>query len=304
MSIVFDYTTFYNFYTNLGAVTDKVSVKVYDADYSAIKYDHKDTEQPFTYQGFVTREVPNNHPLITQHPGFFPYGCFIIFPEQQKPKKALYLVHPELHTVRMSGEAILTGDHYSFVINKGAVSEKALNFHKTEYVPSHVIAKNGKGCHYFNPLPKSFGLSPASLKDRLKHYLKPFAEPIYTMFSLPWRGQVNPPLSGGTARQSIVRRRTARHKNRSFNDLWRSLPIHKMVVICIKDLIDNTELMHVTVFAYDRLHHKTPWRTACYLRLPVSNMHNLPKLEAAIAQAFEGLQWDDFKEAPEPEFPL
>jgi uncharacterized protein YifN (PemK superfamily) len=63
-------------------------------------------------------------------------------------------------------------------------------------------------------------------------------------------------------------------------------------------------MMHVTVIAHDRLHHTTPWRVARHLQLPVANMNDVPKLEAAIARAFEGMKWDDFKEPPEPEFPL
>lgn len=306
MPIEFNYTTFYNYFTQIGEDTSEIKVHLYNADYSANKYDNNDHVQRFNYRGVVVRKLPNTHPIVAHHQNVYPFGCFITFPEKAKPQKELYIVSPQLFTIP-SGQHILTGDHFSFVVNKTSNPNKALHFHKTEYIPSYTNVAKGNARRLPSPMPKSFILTPSSLKRNLGGQLEGYIEPLYTIFRLPWHGHSDSPNAehvGGTSHQSIVRRRTAIHKNRKFKDLWRSLPIHKMVVICIKDIIDNTEFMHVTVFAYDRLHHKTDWRVARYLRLPVTDMQNVPKLETAIARAFEGMQWDDFKEAPQPDFPL
>lgn len=304
MAIEFDYNTFHSFYSELGEVTTEVKVHEYTADYSAMKYDKTGTVQPFCYRSFVTRKVPRNHPVISLHPRRFPHGCFVIFPEQHKPQKPLYIITPTLQTVRNTGEIILTGDHYSFVVNKNSVPQKALNFHRTEYTPSQDTAQKGRVYHYFSPLPRQFRLTPASLKLLLTDALESSADFLYTLFSQPW-GELHT-HTGGTSYQSIRRRRTATHHQRRFSDIWRSLPIHKMTVICMRvppGITGTEQMMHVTVIAHDRLHHTTTWRVARHLQLPVANMNDVPKLEAAIARAFEGMQWDDFREAPEPEFP-
>ena len=85
----------------------------------------------------------------------------------------------------------------------------------------------------------------------------------------------------------------------SFDDLWRVLPLHKVMVIGLPTRGDPGTY-DVTVGIRDRFQHSPGWAArALLLRLPAAEASDLSLLQARIAERLVGFTWDSFRETDE-----
>jgi hypothetical protein len=289
----FDYTKLREYYTSIGVRVSDFLVQEYSADYVLMKYGNDKSKDTWKARGFDVTKLPDSHPLLRSHPFRFAYGCFVCVPSNinaNDRKRPLYLIYPTERTVRNTGETILTGDHLTFFVNYGKPEDQRLQFHETRYIPDDNTVDLGSAQRHELHLPLSFPFSHDTLQARMKPVLKPLSNFICDMFSMPLRAQQpDPVLHTGGAR----RRRQPLKKNMAFSDIWRTLPIHKLLVVAIPS---NENYMDVTIFVVDRFQHQQDWRVARFFRSPVNRVRDCDLLQADIARAFVGCQWDDFKD--------
>ena len=221
--------------------SNDITVRVWDADYKAMKYQRR-VATPFLTRNMEAFKVTDVNMLRTSDSytnyQLYEHGMFAVMEraalsgsvdalhnsrEQQNSaettrvrsgavrRKALFIVFPTIHENGHS--SFLAGDHFSFVVDQGGSSShpKPLHFHLTQYVPwEH--GQQGDTRHRKNYLPLEFNISSdidAFKTDMLHVDLQGdhFAKPIHSLLRAPFlpHSRVNSAsinLAVGGARQS------------------------------------------------------------------------------------------------------
>lgn len=125
-------------------------------------------------------------------------------------------------------------------------------------------------------------------------FVKPFVEAPIS----PVPNQVY--VTGGAKKKRHSRRRG----DGSFESLWTSLPIKRILVIGFPSPVQRG-IYDVTVFVHDTLrHYRRPGfsqQKGFFLRLSEHDARDDVTLQKRIAGCFDGLEWDDFKDDFEPD---
>jgi hypothetical protein len=303
----FDYNDYRDRMKKLGTETRDVVVRMYTADYRAMKFTDRSLSkiQPFFHRGMTARVLSKDDPLMSMPT--FRLGAFIVYPnEDEKPdaKKQLFIVSPEEHRSKKN-EPFFTADHFSFVVNPSAVVGKRLNFHKTEYIPDKLADGFGLASHSFIPLPNLFDL-PDSVEGLVQSGLfgedipKEYADLYHSIFTRHLVSQSSMNGGGGSKRRkrgaaaSRVRKASGRNE-RTFDDLWRELPIHSILVFgLVRE--DDAKIATVTVFVTDRFNYSNgPQQSASVFMMPSNLLDNDDEVQVRIAKVLSSLRWDVMK---------
>lgn len=292
-SIDFVYSNMWKYYcNNVGEPTDEIFVRIYDVDGDARRYikenakkyvkENKTDEfghiQLFLNRGCVAKKLPPDDPLSG------PHGTYIVcdkppLNKNKQEKKNLFIVTPYLHTNER--ESVLTGDHYSFLVNYGVQADKRLQFHQTTYAPRRQDFSFGGYFHDKCHLPLRFQIpnDPDEFKGMLTQPVQHNAPFIKSMLSRPWTERQE---GGGKSKKS----RKMPSENGTFNDIWKHLPIVKLVVIGLR----VRSGFDVTIFIKDSLRHDSISLSRAF----AFHMKSSQDLHDVIAEKFAGWKWDDF----------
>ena len=260
----------------------------------------------------MRRLLPDD-PFILDHSSEFGLGGFIVFEplhdDRTRRKKSLFVVTPKLEENREG--RFVTGNHFSFFVNKDAKPGHRLNFHRTIYAG---IEYSQACVHVHNRMPLEFTMTDGAslVNDGLLHNsgMTPLADVICDIFVRPWANlRIDQPGNSGNdtdgraawggARQ---RRRKKRRQANSqtierFEDLWHMLPIHRMTVVAIRS---ENHTMDVTVFIEDRF-QAHPWRAspAHLFKLSLNDENRDSwdnRLQTEVTRRMSRMEWDDFKD--------
>lgn len=224
--------------------------------------------------------------------------------------KRLYVVIPTLHEHgAVDGGRLLSGDHWSFVINSGGgrSTTTPLHLHLTQYVPWR--AGLGNRLQVNNYLPLEFiipGTLPAFKEALLQPALRfdDIASPLHRLLRRPFVAEDAATSSGGAALPRPGRGRAARHvanrtasnAPRAFDDMWFELPLHRLVIVGVR----RGAGYDFTVTIHDRLAHAPGMlRRAASFQLRAAQARDRAAVFAACARAMADLTWDAFVDAPE-----
>ena len=182
--------------TRMGSPSSYVFVRVYSADYVAMKRDTNGSLKPFLTRNMSSRRLSSDDPLCVRHADLFRHGCYVVFEtdgqtdeREIRRKKLLFVVTPEEHENATHG-TFFTADHLSFVVNNDARSEKRLQLHYTSYIPPNARVQGGAHVQGFtarvhNPLPLNFELhadrSPITHPNMLH-----MSSAIHDILARPW----------------------------------------------------------------------------------------------------------------------
>lgn len=311
-SIDFDYATMWKHYRDrVGYPTPEVVVKIYSADYVTMKRDANGSLTPFLTRNMSARRMDNNDPITTRHSTIFRHGGYVVFETdghtaKARRKKLLFIVTPVAHHSHTHGSSYYTADHLSFVVNEDAPPSRRLQMHQTSYLePGPHVDQDAQGftARFHNPLPLTFVLSQES--PPITHpNLRPMSLAIYDILGRPWTADsrndkvVVPMASGGGRKQRQQRQRKQRQNNRgpitTFADAWRSLPLHRMTIFALPR---STDMLDVTVFVEDRLHHVQSYAPIAF-HFTVTAFDVEHKIQDFITERMAHMQWDDFEEEP------
>ena len=228
-------------------------------------------------------------------------------------RKALFIVFPTLHPTGMPGGSgpLLAGDHFSFCIDNGGGRHEhhtPLHFHMTKYSPFGL--GQGDSLRRDNYLPANFEI-PSDINAFKSIIRDPdlrsddFLRPLHSLFRAPFN-QISTTENATTALEGGGRRsgrcRATHHtrqrgqNERSFNDLWYELPLHRIIVIGMR----RNSGMDFTVFLKDRLVHPPFTMTrACVFRIEDPGPVSHEVIELRVAQAMDDLRWESFVEPEE-----
>ena len=329
-SVRFSYDEFREYHRSLGRIADDVVVRMCIADYPAIKFANPERRagvdgerRPFINQSMTARELPEDDELMRH--ALFSLGAYVVYPTESEVKKQLYVLHPKLIQADFSdgtSETMFAADHFSFIVNRHGVGARPLHFHNTVYVPTLSVPRKPRGValHYPSPLPTSFDipvpLTAASLQRSGifdEGIADVHSDVLSTLFSRPFLIPSSPSQasSGGSsakarrrARDAVVRERKASGSMRRFDDLWRELPIHSMLIVGLPHRVrqasgpsssvrTSSGLATVTVIVTDRFKYSTaPLKTAAAFTIAVDSLHDDAVVEQRIAEALSSLSWE------------
>jgi len=305
----FTYNKMWNWYTNAQdtaafPATDDVVVRIYNADYSAMKY-RAETMAPFTNPSVTVSRILDESILAagtTARHGLFLVSDATNTEEARKralSKKNLFFVFPSERkdgSPDGTGATRLMADHFSFCHDKND-KNTPVHFHLTEYMPHSLIAGRGSTFHMNNYLPSVFVLPATAHAFRESHILQKdfdvYSALVYAILARPTPQQ---PQNGGTTNRRRKRRARARQPGPlSFESAWFALPLHKLIVMAVKNASGAYD---VTLVMYDRLTGVKSERSrqSCALPgVPRDVVLNAAALEERIATRFlSTLTWDDF----------
>ena len=304
----FTYSKMWKWYTDAYdtvpfPATDDIVVKVYDVEYGAKKYG-RENRLPFTNPVVKVARVTDELILASVPTVLLQHGLFVVSDDlnachtedarlKAMRKKQLFFVFP---TERRdaSGELFFAADHFSFGLDKND-KKTPLHFHMTEYVPDRVMHGRGSTIHNNDYMPSAFTLPIASGDFRMR--LSGYAPFVHELMSHPLTQPLPPQRQiGGTKNRRRKRRQRATQPGAlSFTDAWLALPLHKLIVLAVK----NAETYDVTLVVYDRLLgvRSEESRASCALvKIPRGVVMNDAALEERIATEFlSKLTWDSFR---------
>ena len=285
----FEYACMWKYYRAecLANPTDNVFVHKYSANYTAMKYDKTGAIQPFVFRKMQVSALRADDPLSG------PNGTFIVCDEPPlssclQAKKNLFFVMPRDH-VSASRGPFFVADHFSFMVNKGVVERKQLQFHMTEYTPVLNDIPKGSAVHVKCHMPLNFPLPHSEesfLESGLIDNLRPYSPTLYPLFTRPW----SPGQAGGTGQ----RRRRARRLPSSegdFDHVWRRLPIDRLLVIGQLSRVFGWD---ITMIVTTRFRDESNVKDAHVFRV-----RSTDDLREEIGKRFEGLDRDDFEPVPD-----
>lgn len=237
---------------------DPAQVRIYESDYSIMKYDREGQRQPFISRGVTLRHMPSIPEM--------PKDTFVVIPDGRNSQKKTYIVSSVRKTIAYGSApvvSIVTGDHYSFLLNRGDKRGKDLQFHRTEHVP--LTDEKGVCVHFANHLQSRFPLK--NLPDLVEDDLEDRSKEIVALFSAPYTNSTSETqLEGGAnsrRRRQREYRRLPRRQGETLADVWRRLPLHRIIVIALPS---QENLFDVTVFVHDRLRHQQSVRNGFYMK--------------------------------------
>jgi hypothetical protein len=291
MTTPFRYSQMYRFYRSFGEPTDDIFVHVYSANYRAMKYATSTSGAlgpvtPFMVQSMQARRVPSGHELTRRIPAAHSaYGTYMVSRRDNNDKcQRLFIVRPQVHT-RPTGETIVTGDHYSFHVNRGASVETRLQLHKTIYTPAPLALSTGFKGKIENFIPLCFDIpgDVSAFRDALmdSDEFKADAVFLHSLMTTPSQDQTADAVVGGGKKCRTRRAAT-------FEEMWYVLPLHRVMVVGVR----NGDGFDVTVFIYTRLRVSTPH--SMFLRVQHER-----DVTADIARHFKRFCWNDFVHNPD-----
>lgn len=298
----FEYNKMWHHYVqNVGLPTEDIYVKVYNANYVAMKYDKSEKCIPFLHFGMDAWKLQDSDPLLKHD--LFKYGAFVVADKKASRRKNLFIVGPAKHY------DFFVADHFTFFLNHGV---NPLHFHWTTYLPflGTPIGKNGRSAHALNHMPDSFSL-PNNARDfvnnnshLLTDQLSVYAMPIYDLLSRNFKFpnetrksyQDQELINGGGKKQ----RQTKRFVGSNFSKMFQTLPIHRILVFGLKR--PNTHnLFDITVYIQDRLHHAPRSTFICFvITLTREEMYDDNRLQIEIAKKLHGKTRLDFMDLKDP----
>ena len=291
---------------------------MYTADYVTMKYEDRTRVaemRPFMNRGMTARRLPPDDPL--RRHDLFQLGAYVVHRADRRgdAKKQLYVVHPREQQDDGLG-TYYTADHFSFVLNRHG--PRPLNLHYTTYATVAALSVPGRPrglvAREFSPLPTSFDLPATASELRQSGLLRQVmadvhSEVLSTMLSQPFvdddddRASAPTPTEGGSTgrrrrrqRDAAISARVAAREvaggRRSFDDLWRELPVHSMLIIGIPPLMSD-EQATVTVVITDRLKYSnTSQKAAAAFKIDPALLDDDAAVEARIADVLEHLSWE------------
>lgn len=293
MDATWKYSDFHRFFVSstAGPIVDQVRAATYENKFVAKKNNETSARENFKYESMVARRIPDEtlgadtlRILNAKH------GVFTVAPEKVTNQMSLYIVFPLLHKVESS--SCLLADHFSFLRRPKDARGLRVHFHMTQYVPFPCNLERGNTIRYPCHLPDEFQLK--DLKEKLSDHLIGLEPAIRQIFSVP----LYPHTQSGAQRRGGGRRKKKskikireRSDNETLNDLFRRLPLSKLVCIgCVSEKVEKKKTLDLTVFVEDRLYHTTPIRRAlCIPSVPVED-----SWDDHIARALSPYHWDDF----------
>jgi hypothetical protein len=321
-TVRFSYGQFREYYCGLGSVAADIVVRDYKANYAAIKYMGDGQQRPFLNRGMTARELSADDPLRLH--GLFRHGAYVVHPRDRERdrSKQLFFVHPMLHGEDDAVGPLFTADHFTFCVNHAG--GRPLKFHHTEYVPVPSLPGRPEGVllHRFSPLPTSFDLPTSAAALRSSGLLDEYVADRHSavlaeMLARPFSplGRVEESATGGSGQETRARRRrrAAAAKAREaagmpprFDDLWRELPIHGLLVIGLPPppplpggrgrRAEADEDATVTVVVTDRFRYSAAkQKTVAVFKVASALLHNDAAIEAKIAEALAHLSWDSMR---------
>jgi hypothetical protein len=285
-AVNFAYGKMFCFYREFGDVTDDVFVRLYTADYKAMKYERNKGNpgemKPFTQRSMQVRKVPANDPLSDAE-----YGTFLVYrastdrvtgaPQVPDKSKRLFVVTPKETKNEFYG-TFWVGDHFTFQYNSGLEENKKLQLHKTSYLLDDTDLTMGTAKTIPSPLPTKFVLPKAGFERMLEQDMKTAAPYLYDLMHRPFSDQRWVFVPKGGSR----RRMRGGATPDAFEDLWYSLPIRSMTVVGIR--VGRT--YDVSVYIRDN---------ACSRMNRILLLKCLERdVEAEIAKGLEGYNADNF----------
>ena len=290
--------------TSAFPATDDIVVRIYNADYRAMKYGRAANLLPFTNPSVNVSRVNDESILASGFPGMFDHGLFVVSERMDDEhvrrkallKKNLFFVFPNAKRDGGTGESLLAADHFSFCLDKND-KKTPLHLHRTLYMPDPYIPQMGETVHTNDFMPAAFTLpdTPAAFAaSNILTYLVGYTPVLHAMLSRPWLPQQQ---QGGTRnRRRKERERARRPGQRSFGEAWIELPLHKVIVMAVRG---PTGAYEVTIVVYDRLSgmKSDDSRHSCaLLNVPRETVTNAVALEEQIARTFfSRLVWDSFR---------
>ena len=238
----------------------------------------------------------------------------------RRGKHWMFFVFPVLKRYRVMADAdereLVAADHFSFVVNHDAPEHGRLQLHRTEYVPMALSTSDdvamGWQAHVANHLPLAFDLplEPRAFAAAVvrNQTLSRYATQMRAMLSEPLLSPPAAAASAGGAGRRPRRRAAGQAAYRrvklalrdgpikSFDDVWTSLPLHRVTVLVRQQ---SGDVCDATVFLADRLSPRdashNPDIHTLSLRLPASVARNPNALQAALAaQLARCYSWDSF----------
>jgi hypothetical protein len=307
--IDFDYGEFFRFFNNgqnpeTQEMLDNIVVRIYESDYVAMKYDREEKLTPFVNRGVTVRRSPVDVQGAR-------YGTFVVTHLGSNSQKKMYVVTPQnirgYNVDSPKNLKLIAANHYSFLLNRGDKRGLPLHFHKTMYLATSEDCAAGVCNHTPSHLPSQFQLErlPDLLNDKLKHE----APKLLRLFGAPWsqsRGH-RENQDGGSRGSRSNRRRRQRQRRRegqpgeSFADIWRRLPLHRVLVFAVKSPTEGQDHdqnqdreFDVTVFLHDRLRHELNLRQGFAFRASRGEVQDEELLQGRLAQRMTRMKWDDF----------
>jgi hypothetical protein len=283
MTTQFRYSQMYRFYRGFGSPTDAVFVRSYTANYNAIRYAKENginagQVRVFLEHSMLVRVVDEDDPLSDE------YGTFVVFKAGEDKCQRLYVVKPVEHQNATFG-TFWTADHFTFHANNGGgiPASKKLQLHLTTYLPDRDNDSRGWTAHKKSHLPLCFDMPDdvAGFRSMIDDRIHNAVPVIHEIMTRPL-GAPGPsaPQEGG------ARRPGRRGRPGNFDELWTTLPIHRLDVIGIP----NGNGYDITVFVTAR--NGSGLSHALFFRKRTTD----GDLRNAIADKFKHFCWDDFSD--------
>lgn len=319
MSHEFSYSKFWGLLTSgaIGRPATNVFVVGYLADYAAIKYDDKTGRQRnFFHQGMQVRQLcaQDRDLLVLARPEEYRYGAYVVFRtcinDDERAKvlraKELYIVDicqkrvPSTELVP-APENVFAADHFSFVVDTNEKNAmKRLRFHRTVYVPG--APEEGRTSRIFSPLPLIFDCPNTSraFEPMLAPLMRPFgkwAHDVLTRHVAAFEpSKKNNIQSAGSRKQNRRRRQQNNNGITSFDDIWKNLPVHHMLIVAAPTNEASPQSSSYDVTVHVRTRNAPPGLTghAYCFRAPSRNAASDETfLQAQIARLFQNVAWAD-----------
>ena len=318
----FEYMDMWKHYVDkVGTPTDDIFVRVLTRNHQAKKLDKDGKVRAFLNRSMDAFVLDKNDPMILKYPSLFEFGAFVMADKRDRQddanereksvrKKNLFIVTPRKHA-----DDFFSADHFSFMLNKG--QEKSLHFHETKYYPNihDEIGNVGRVAHLLNHLPKSFEFVERNKirwinNDGLQkegpfvnRELTSMQDPLYDMFtrhlySRDSRNHDYQKIStiGGGKKPRYLKKITL--MSLEISDMFRTLPIDKVIVIGIKksSMTLIVSKFDVTIVFVDRLYNNpSHMMYAFVVTMSENDMRDDETLEMEITRCMQGKSHYDFK---------
>lgn len=302
----FEYAPWWRAMRQAGEPDRQVYAHEFHPDHIAIKYegnaDRPGNEVTFVHRAMDVRRLGPDDPLVAHNPGFYEHGAFVVYnrvdgPDQERRNakaKNLYVVDVQKkvgETYDENGQlkerrVVHAADHFSFVLGAEG-GNRALKFHRTEYVPT--TATTGWRAQINNFLPPDFDVddSRAFMRERLHPGMLKHAKVVFDLFSIAR----HPGVTGGTRQRRRARPRPA--VGERFGDLFRTLPLRKVLVFAMP----HGAAHDVTIFVEHRL--RASGLAPSFVVPGVQSAGDVAVIRQVVADAMHGLTWDDFRTDPQ-----
>jgi hypothetical protein len=299
--IDFEYAAFWKHCRDqLGDPTDDLQVHVFDADYRAMKYDRSRERVPFLHRSMEARRIPDADPITSRSPSAA-LGTFLVFDRSKKiaRKKCMFFVVPSSYD-REGFAPVVTADHFTFLQNYDVPERKRLQLHFTHYLPDRNPERGG-AVRDANHLPLRFEMPEDASEFASSVIVNAEASRhSASLFELFRRSYVFTTRSAGggkAGKKQQQRRRRDRRPEQGggggFDDLWRDLPIHRIVMFSMGGCL--------TVCITDRFKRDRAGAMSHAYVLRTGNGGFALDACAQVAQRMAGRTWESFRDADENE---